>query len=83
MFQNQDIIKIFINPIDTLLSSNLILDFKMNFPNKKVVFYGDISDIKDEQFKELVDEELNLSNWEEAEKVLMSLDLWILETFKS
>ncbi len=35
-----EILTIFINPIETLVCSNLVLDLKVNYPDKKLVFYG-------------------------------------------
>lgn len=33
-------LNVFIHPVQTLISSSLILDLKVNYPLKKLVFYG-------------------------------------------
>lgn len=43
-------LNIFIHPIDTLICSSLILDLRVNYPNRKLIFYGSVESNTDVQY---------------------------------
>jgi hypothetical protein len=50
---------VFIHPINTLITSNLILDLRVNYPSWKLIFYGLVDSTIDPLYQEIIDRKVD------------------------
>lgn len=59
-----EVMRIFIHPVNTLVNSNLILDMRVNYPSKRLIFYGIVEKYMETIYSNLLDVKTDESSLE-------------------